>query len=141
MKRVVRQGLPVGFRHLFSLNEIKVIQEQIGIRFDYISFGHSVNADNYQPEQVIQSSFHPITINGYQKEKDWILRVSQSGFRKELLPIEQEVDTKFEIVQVLSLFLLRVVNSKETDFLRRPQLMVDVSISSNQVTISTRESK
>ncbi len=141
MKRTIRKKLPSGFRHLFSPKEIKDIQEQTGIRFDQVSFGHLLNAATYQLEQAIQSSFHPISVSGHQKEGSWILQIHQSGFRKELLPDEQETNTKLKIVCVLSPYLLKVINSTETDLLRKPQLMVEVRISNNQVEIHTRESK
>ena len=141
MKQTNRKKLPSGFRHLFSLREIKEIQEQAGVRFDQISFGHLLNAATYQPDQTIQSAFHPISVSGYQKEGCWILRVHQSGFREELLPDEQETNTKLKIMGVLSSYLLKVTNSRETDLLRKPQLMVDVRISNNKVEIHTRESK
>jgi|GEM_PF-6326073 len=141
MKQIIKKKLPRGFRHLFSIKEIRDIQEQIGIRFDQISFGHSLNSATYQPNQVIQSAFHPVSVSGYLNEENWLLQIHQSGFRDELLPAEFRVETKFKIVALLSAYLLRVVNSKETDFLRRPQLMVDVRIRNNQVEIDVRESK
>lgn len=140
MKQTVSKKLPTGFRHLFSPKEIKQLQEQIGLRFNQVSFGHLLNATAYQPEQAVQSFFQPISVNGYKKEEGWILLIHQSGFREELLPNEQEVDTKTKIVSVLTAFLLKVINSKETDLLRSPQLMVDVRIRNNQAEIHTRES-
>ena len=137
----IRKNLPVGFRHLFSPKEIKQLECQTGLHFGRIHFSHTFNTTRYQPEQLIQSAFHPVTVSGFQKEGIWRFSISQIGFRRELLTNEQEAIIKYQIVDTLSSYLLKIATSIETDFLRRPQLMIDVTISNNEAKIYTRESR
>jgi hypothetical protein len=139
MKRIEKKNLPKGFRHLLAKKEIKQLEAEIGIRFFNILFGHHLQTATFNQYELLQSNIHPISISGWKNEAGWQISIAQSGFREELLPKEYEEEIKQKVQSIIKKYVHRLFESRETDFITKPQLWVYVLISNGQAEVKTRE--
>lgn len=141
MGKYSKKRLPKGFRYLFSIKNIKEIEETSELSFTKVSNGNVNSSKNFNDDNYIKSSFRAISIHSEKKEDIWNFSIHQNGFRNELLPESFEEKIKSEIKIKAINYLKKLYNSVETDFYKNPQLWGQVMIIENNYKIKWTEFK
>ncbi|WP_266363068.1 hypothetical protein [Tellurirhabdus rosea] len=128
MKSKQHKNVPQGFRHLLSRTEVRRLEEAMGLRFREVQFGHLVYTGHLDPNGPIQSSFRTASVSGWETDAGWVFNLHCAGFRDELLPSRWEKRVKGEIMGAITRYVHKITTARETDFIRRPQLWLDVVI-------------
>lgn len=132
---------PKQFRFLFTLKEVKEIENFTEIKFKNVINGNLVNSKKFLNDQFIQSSIHGLSIRGTKSESGWDFTFYQHGFREELLPTIHESELKTILLEKIKEYLHKVSNSAETDCYNNPQLWMYIMIIENKAEVSWREIK
>lgn len=132
--------LPSGFRHLFTRKEIKELEEDIGISFLDISFGHVTNTQKLG-DGLVQRTVHAVSLGGKKEATGWRFRIYQSGFRDDLLPASVEVDVKNRAATEIRQYMDKATRFIETDFIQRSQLWVYYSVREDVIAVTSKELK
>ena len=135
---VRRKSLPTGFRYLFSRKEIKSIETELNLKFESIAFGNIIHSEKFIKDNYSQRFLHPISISA-RFNYNWNFSIHQTGLRNELIPNELESEIVNQVKEMTKKYLVKILNSKETDLLKNPQLWVYVKIHENKVKISSKE--
>lgn len=67
-------GLPSGFRYLFTRKEIKEIEKDMGIPFFDIGFGHVVNTQKFG-DGLVQQTVHAVSLRGKKEPIGWLFEI------------------------------------------------------------------
>jgi len=133
--------LPKQFRFLFTLKEIREIEEFAKIKFKNVINGNLINSKKFPEDQYIQSNIQSFSILGKKSELGWNFTFHQYGFREELLPTIHESELKTLISEKIKEFLNQVYYSTETDCYNNPELWAYIMIVENKAKVSWRECK
>ena len=133
--------LPKGFRFLFTLKEIKEIENSAGVKFQNVTNGNLTNSNKFDNDAYIQSSFRAFSIYGIKSESHWEFSLHQGGFREELLPNIHEEEIKKLSSKKIKDYLNQVNYSKETDCYKKPQLWSFIMITENKAKVTWKEIK
>lgn len=133
--------LPKGFRFLFTIKEIKEIENLAGINFSKVINGNITDSRKFGEDGPFQSSLRGFLIYGKKIESIWKFTFHQGGFREELLPEKHEREIKVLSSEKIKEYLNKVSNSKETDLYKNPQLRGYIYITEDKVKVSWHEIK
>ncbi|GAB3048422.1 hypothetical protein GCM10027185_60440 [Spirosoma pulveris] len=123
------------------MKDVRVIEQLADVAFTSISFSHLLDKNHFKLDEPLQSSIHPVSLSGHQRDQFWQLGIHQSGFRDELLPLPLEEQAKQLIQTVVVDYIQRLSQSKDTDFIYHPQLWLSLEIRKGQLQVLTRELK
>jgi hypothetical protein len=131
------RNLPKGFRFLFTLKEIKEIENFAGIEFHKVINGNLTNSEKLENDPF----FRVFSIQGKMVGEIWKFSLHQNGFREELLPkiYEEKIYTLSN--DKIKEYLNRVYNSKETDLYKNPQLRAYINIRKGKAEVTWSETK
>lgn len=137
---VKRKSLPTGFRYLFTRKEIKVIEAEIGLKFQSIINGNITHSQKFEKDAHFQCFLHPLRISAT-LDDGWAFSMLQEGLRNELIPEELDAEFKQLATKIIRNYVHKIRNSKETDLLNQPELWINAFISDYQLNVSSREEK
>jgi hypothetical protein len=133
--------LPKNFRYLFSLKEIKEIENFAGLKFKNITNGSLTNSKKINKDAYIQGSFRSFSIHSIKTELNWEFSLHQDGFREELLPAKYEEELKTLLSKKIKDYLHQIYYSKETDCYKNPKLWAFIMIIENELEVSWKETR
>ncbi len=133
MGKYSKNRLPKGFRYLYSLKEVKEMEENSDLNFIQVSNGNLMNSSRFNKEKHIQSNFRTFSIHSEKNEEKWEFHFYQNGFRNESLPESFEKEIKLVTKNRIIEFLKKISNSLETEFYKNPQLWGKIIIIDNKV--------